>query len=458
MRFDLDDTIAALASPPGPGARGIVRLSGPAVAPIIASCFESTPPALWRRQRIARRYPGTLTLSGLTAPLPADLYYWPTNRSYTGESIAELHTIGSPPLLEAALSELCRQGARPARAGEFTLRAFLSGRIDLMQAEAVCGVIDAADHQELELALGQLAGGVSGKLADVRVDLIALLGDLEAGLDFVEEDIEFISREALAARLEHVRVQVERLQEQVEDRMQSTGRARVVLAGRPNAGKSTLFNALVRGERALVSRSAGTTRDFLSAEADCDGVRVELIDTAGRGPSNVEIGRLAQKAGTDQLRQADLVVWCVAADLDAAGRNENDVRLNATRAVCPRVLIARTRSDLAGHDSAAGSDVAVSAMTGAGIETLRAAIGTRLSWAETGQRQLLGSTSTRCQDSLSAIVAALERARDATDIGLGDEIIAIEIRAALEGLGQILGEVYTDDILDHIFSSFCIGK
>ncbi len=251
--------------------------------------------------------------------------YWPTRRSYTGQPLAELHTVGSPPLLEMVLGEVYRHNVRPARPGEFTLRAFLAGRLDLIEAEAVLGVIDAQDHEELETALKQLGGGLSGEIAEVRSDLLDLLSELEAGLDFVEEDIEFVERSELIERLTCALKTIARLSKQAETRLQTTGRWRVVLTGLPNAGKSCLFNALAGEEAAIVSPIKGTTRDVLVASADWEGVAVELIDTAGWEASPSDIMREAQAQRMEQSLGADVLVLCIAKDqsaLDAAWNRE----------------------------------------------------------------------------------------------------------------------------------------
>ena len=197
-----DDTIAALASAPGPASRGIVRVSGPLVRTTLTSLFSPDDPGRWSSVRRAERFAGTIALPGVHIPLAVDVLLWPMSLSYTGQPLAEIHTLGSPPLMEAILSRLFEHGVRPAQRGEFTLRAFLAGRVDLMQAEAVLGVIDATDQQQLLVALGQLGGGLSGQIALLHQELLLHLADLEAGLDFVEEDIEFVSREELIHRLE----------------------------------------------------------------------------------------------------------------------------------------------------------------------------------------------------------------------------------------------------------------
>ncbi len=282
MPLDLDDTIVALASPPGAALRGIVRVSGAETAEVVAKLFRADEASLnWQTTKLPRRFVGHLELSAIIVPVPAALMYWPTRRSYTGQPMAEFHLIGSPPLLEAAIEHLCECGARLARRGVFTMRAFLSGRIDLLQAEAVLSVIEATDHEELQKALSQLGGGITSRLGLVRGDLIALLGDLEAGLDFVDEDIEFITKTQISLRLDSALSLLHQLAADPAHRLPSGYRQRVVLAGLPNVGKSTLFNRLIGRHQAIVSPVAGTTRDYLTATLKLDGLDVELIDTAG---------------------------------------------------------------------------------------------------------------------------------------------------------------------------------
>ncbi|HWL08358.1 MAG TPA: GTPase, partial [Planctomicrobium sp.] len=258
MSLRLDDTIAAIASAPGSSLRGIIRISGHNVGDLVQRLFNQEFTSDSGSVQTARAHQVSILLEG-DLSLTVRLLFWPDHRSFTGEPLAELHGIGSPPLLEEILQRICVSGARPADRGEFTLRAFLAGRIDLVQAEAVLGVIDAADSEELTTALEQLGGGISSKIAAAREQLLLHLADLEAGLDFVEEDIDFVSRPDLLLRLTDAEHWVELLLTQATDRLQSTGRRRVVLAGLPNAGKSTLFNHLAGAEAALVSPTPGTT-------------------------------------------------------------------------------------------------------------------------------------------------------------------------------------------------------
>ncbi len=486
MPLDLDDTIVALASPPGPALRGIVRVSGVETADIAAKLFKpDEESANWRLAKVPRRFAGQLNLPSIIVPVPTALMYWPTRRSYTGQPMAEFHLNGSVPLLEATLEHLCENGARLARRGEFTMRAFLSGRIDLLQAEAVLGVIEATDHEELQKALTQLGGRITSRLGQLRIDLIALLGDLEAGLDFVEEDIEFITKNEITHRLDAALVLLKQLTDVSASRLPAGYRRRVVLAGLPNAGKSTLFNRLIGQQKAIVSPIAGTTRDYLTATLRLGSMEVELIDTAGWEDADDLIMKRAQELRAEQVSASDLVVWCTAVDLSEKDRAE-DTRLRQLAVLrCPTSLSVITRCDLLTDSGAAdpesesrsnlrisagpGVDAArladsasislrISARNGDGIDALRTELRQQLAGSRSGRSELLGTTTVRCRDSIHRTMQSLERARSATIESSGDELIAVEIRQALHELSTILGEVYTDDILDHIFSNFCIGK
>lgn len=491
-----DDTVAALASAAGPGARGIVRVSGPATIATLRDWFvprrpgadssdaASEPVSVFDR-KAASCTRGTMPVAGLKIPLPVDLYLWPGRRSYTGEPLAELHTLGSPPLLEALLADLFTRGVRPAQPGEFTLRAFLAGRIDLMQAEAVLGVIDARDRTELQQALEQLGGGVSSQVVRLRGDLLDLLADLEAGLDFAEEDIEFVSHAMTIGRIGLARDAVAELIQRAGARLRSATRPRVVLAGPPNAGKSTLFNALVGVDAAIVSDERGTTRDYLAADVPAHGLTFTLVDTAGIETALDSITAAARQLRHEQLGRADLVVWCHPADASREALAElADLSLSGERC-----LFAITKSDLSegleiqdsgfsgqrtgGRDpdpasqrvssslplaASVSSTVAVSAHTRAGLDALTAAIAARLVDPSTDPRSLLGTTAARCADSLQGALCALDRALGIARGDSDEELLAIELREALDEVGKIVGAVYTDDILDRIFSKFCIGK
>jgi tRNA modification GTPase len=472
-QLQLDDTIAALASAPGAGARGILRISGPDAIACLSSWFEPNDGDRWRTTSGAACHLGGLRLSGLRSPLAVLVYAWPNARSYTGQPLVEIHAPGSPPLLEAVLGRVFEVGVRPAQPGEFTLRAFLAGRIDLLQAEAVLGVIDAAEEDALAAALRQLAGGISGRMARVRGNLIDLLADLEAGLDFVEDGIEFVSCAEVRRRVHSAEGAIADLLQQCRSRTQSSGRRRVVLAGLPNAGKSTLFNALLVRQAALVSPVAGTTRDYLNEAVQWPGVTVELVDTPGWTPSDLDgateaapgdgceaLTLASQSLAREQRQQADLIVWCLATDASEAERLE-DLHVRRRELGQVPVLDVCTKSDLLETGSSSNGDpesVRVCAVTGNGVSELVERC-TQLLTADTKERaEMIASTAVRCRDSLASCGEALSRAAGAAESKTADEIVALEIREALEHLGRVLGTVYTDDILDRIFSRFCIGK
>jgi tRNA modification GTPase len=456
---ELDQTIAAVASAPGGAGRGIVRVSGVDAVALVCQIFEVSEIGVERASQISYRESGIVQLIGFP-PVSTDVWVWPTSRSYTGQPMVELHLPGSPPLLESVLESLFQQGVRPARAGEFTLRAFLAGRMDLAQAEAVLGVIDADDHEELTTALNQLAGGLSGRLLQLRGDLLELLADLEAGLDFVEEDIEFVSREEVMRRLQLGIDVVRKLDEQADGRMLSHDQLRVVLAGLPNAGKSTLFNALSKTDDALVSSVAGTTRDYLSAKVSCGDLSVDLVDTAGLDQSEAGIDGVAQQLGGGQVGEADLVLWCSAIDGWEEDQSADETALENLKAKQDRVVVIKTRGDLLTNRNhqPVEDTLVVSAVGGQGLAELRELIADTLSERSQGERQFVGSTAARSRDSLRRSRESLQRAHEAADGRLGDELVAFETRAGIETLGEIVGTIYTDDLLDQIFSRFCIGK
>ncbi|HTN75692.1 MAG TPA: tRNA modification GTPase [Pirellulaceae bacterium] len=455
MHFDVADTIAAIASASGGAARGIIRLSGPDVVATVAGLFQPDVSinlaALVRPQRIV----GSLQLGAPLGEVPCDLLLWPTSRSYTQQPSAELHTLGSPPILNAALTQVCARGARLAGPGEFTLRAFLAGRLDLTQAEAVLGVIDAGSQQELAVALNQLAGGLHGPLHALRNQLLDLLAHLEAGLDFVDEEIEFISAAELLAALATINEQLTQLALQMQTRQASAHELRIVLHGEPNVGKSSLLNALANEQVAIVSEIAGTTRDYVTRSLKIDGLKCQLIDTAGIGLAAREINSpdaLAEHQVAKIVAQAHLVLFCLdpTRPLTAwehatlASRDERFITLFTKADRCPT--------------SNAATGVHVSSLTGAGLQKLRSEISERLRAIATAESQVVAGTAVRCRDSVRLAADCIARAQRITQSGHGEELVAAELRIALDELGRVVGAVYNDDVLDRIFSRFCIGK
>jgi tRNA modification GTPase len=451
--LDLDDTIAAIASPSGGALRGIVRLSGPASVASAERLFVPTSAVNISALRQTACLTGSLQLGDHWGAIPARLYVWPSTQSYTRQPSVELHTIGSPPLLEGVLEAAVQAGARLARPGEFTLRAHLAGRLDLTQAEAVLGVIDARSQRELALALEQLSGGLAGPLAGLRSTLLDLLAHLEAGLDFAEEDIEFIARDELDRQLQAAETIITRLAQQMQSRRETAELSRVVLWGEPNVGKSSLLNALAGSAVAIVSDRAGTTRDYVTKVLSLDGTQCLLVDTAGATSDSFDpIASAAQQATDRSTAAAEVTLLCLDVSRPLSDWETAHLR-ELTRG--PSIVVL-TKCDLPSARAAQRGEIATSSTSGVGLAELRAAIAQQLHESRT-ESALVG-TAVRCRESLQQAADALARARSSAMQGDGEELVAAEVRVALDGLGQVAGVVYTDDVLDRVFSRFCIGK
>lgn len=435
---DLEDTIVALSSAAGPGARAIVRLSG-RLAPRIAT--ELCPEFDRETQPRGQLFSGRINHPDVAHGLPVEIFYFLAPRTYTGQDVIEFHTISSPPLVEALVAACLNAGARSAQPGEFTMRAFLAGKLDLTRAEAVLGAIEANDERELGHALAQLAGGLEKPLHALREDLLNLLADIEAGLDFTDEDIHFVTQNDLLRRLGNGLAHLTILKQQLDRRSIGHRPFRVVLAGRPNAGKSSLFNALVGADSALVSPEAGTTRDYLEKTIDLAGSKVTLIDTAGIQETTCPIEGAARELGQTQAQKADLVLWCTSCDA-----------MEADASPPAKALRVATKADLG---PAPPNAISTSASRGTGISTLRAQIADAVRQA---RHTPLAPSLSRCRHHVDACLQYLRQAHSlALEEGV-PELLALQVRLALEELGAMIGAIYTEDLLDRIFSRFCIGK
>jgi tRNA modification GTPase len=460
---DTTSTILAPASPPGVGWRGIVRLSGgdafELVAPHLRAPRGSDGEPLRRRRRIA---PATLIVAELRLPTLAMTFVAP--RSYTGEDVIELQLPGNPALLERVIDGLIDSGtqrgvaARRAEAGEYTARAFFHGRLSLTEAEGVAATITARSDAELAAA-EQLRHGVLGRLAAALVDdLAATLALVEAGIDFTDqEDVVPISAADLAPRLERL---VDRIDEPLRRAVgleQLQAIPRVVLGGAPNAGKSTLFNALLGHRRAVVSPVPGTTRDALLEplliRTDHGPAEVMLVDLAGAEPRVGELGRRMQAIAEEALRRAELIIWCVPADERVTNVPDD-------------ALLVRTKADLADASTAVHVDAGlrVSARDGTGLERVRAGIARRLA----DRAVSLAADATALQPRHDAALRAARRRLAEARAMLGAapparsvpevELVAAAMRDALDELGALAGQVTPDDVLGRIFATFCVGK
>lgn len=455
MTFDLSrhDTICALATPPGAGAIAVVRVSGTQADAIREAVF---------RPRRGRQRPFVATLGDVVEPTDGALLdealctAFPAGRSYTGEASFELSVHGGASRARSVLRALVAAGARPAGPGEFTLRAVLTGRLDLTAAEAVHDVVSARSDRAARAALQALSGELGRRLRGARDGLLDVLAELEARLDFPDEDLDPAARAAQQRRLGAVMDTLERLTRGAALGRRLTEGARVVLSGPPNAGKSTLFNALVGEERALVHHAPGTTRDVLEAEAIFGGVPCIVVDVAGlRGDEEAsDVERLgierarAERGGADVLLDVRAVDALCGAEPRAWTAGED----TGPGAVLPVI----TKRDLGGPTPPAGA-VFVSARTGEGIDELRARIARLVDDDDiAGDEPVL--TRARQREDVAAALSATAEASAALGAGHADEVVCAELRRAGAALDRCLGTALDADVLDRIFSRFCIGK
>jgi tRNA modification GTPase len=449
--FSPDDTIVAIATPAGRGGLGVVRISGSDACEVAGRILIRDKPLQPRHATFTR-----VRASDTDAQRPVDeviATWFPAPRSYTGEHVVELSTHGSPVILQQVLGRAIDAGARLARPGEFTLRAFVNGKMDLVQAEAVADLIDAVTPLQARVAFDQLEGTLTAKIAAVDTRLLDLVARLEASLDFPDEGYHFIEPKAIACAVTGVIADL-------DDLLKSSARGRiiregatVVIAGRPNVGKSSLFNALVGHSRAIVTETAGTTRDLVTETCDIDGLRVTLVDTAGVRDTTDRIEIEGVWRGTRAREVADLIV--VVLDT-AEPLMPDDARLLTETTNHARVIVANKSDQAAAWRSEEA--VCVSATSGDGLDALR-----RMIVAALGGGEPLRDSSTITNVRHTALIQQartnLAHARVAAEQeGMSEEFILADLHAARASLGEVVGTHTSEDVLQHIFERFCIGK
>lgn len=454
--FSTKDTIVAIATPRGHGGIGIVRLSGPSASAIAERLLS-------KRTALRPRYAtfGTVVDPSTSPPSKIDevvATWFQAPRSYTGEDVVEIGAHGSPAVLEQVVEIARREGARLAEPGEFTLRAYLNGRLDLIQAEAVADLVDAVTPMQARTALDQLEGTLTGRITAIESELFDLSARLEASLDFPEEGFHFVTREESIVELGDI---CRRLEELARDgrrgRLVRDG-AVVAIAGRPNAGKSSLFNVLVGADRAIVTDVPGTTRDVLAERVDIGGVLVTLFDTAGVREAQDAI----EAEGVRRARAAHDVASLVLVVIDGAEPlSSEDVALLRDRMKSRVVVINKNDLPRAWPTeealSAEDDPVSVSARTGAGLDELRTRIVTALTDGEI-LRDTPAMSNVRHLGLVEDAVGALVRAQDAMAAGATEEVVLADLSVARAALESIVGRRSPEDLLRHIFSRFCIGK
>ena len=443
------DTIAAIASAAGAAGVGVVRLSGPAV-PLIARQLLGRP-VRPRHAHLAafRGAGGELIDRGL-------LLHFPAPASYTGEHVLELQGHGSAVLLDALLRRACELGARLARPGEFTERAFLNGKLDLAQAEAVADLIAARSQAAARAALQSMEGVFSRRVEALQQGLVALRVHVEAAIDFPEEEIDFLADPVIGQQLESVRRELVALLRETRRGLRLTDGVRVAIIGRPNMGKSSLLNALAGHDRAIVASVAGTTRDVLRESVSLDGILLELADTAGLRETDDEVEREGVRRAHRELAGADVALLVT----EAAHRDEDMVLLRDLPAAIERVVVVNKidRDDRPARIEREASPVQLwlSARSGAGMDALRAHLRTLAGAGGDGEGAF--SARRRHVQALERVEGHLAQAALALSVSRAGELAAEELRQAQQALGEITGAYSSDDLLGAIFGSFCIGK
>ena len=481
--FSPSDTIVAIATPSGRGGLGVIRISGPDAARIACELIAREKPLKPRHATFAKFGGGDQVV--VTA--------FPSPNSYTGESVVEVSAHGSPVVLSGILRHAIEAGARLAEPGEFTLRAFLNGKLDLIQAEAVGDLIDAVTPLQARAAFDQLEGTLTAAIGAIEQELFDVVARLEASLDFPDEGYHFMAPQEARESLARVIAGIDSLLAQAARGRLIREGAQVAIVGAPNVGKSSLFNALLNANRAIVTAVPGTTRDLLTERAEIGGLSLALIDTAGVRESADIVEQEGVSRARSTLRVADLIL--VVLDRSRTLADDDRALLEATAAQ-PRVLVVNkcdlpaawdasglhptTQSPRGGDrgltprgDGSEGSPphhaksawrgprpdpcVAISVVTGAGLNDLIAAIARTLSTEET-LRDRPAITNLRHQVLLERARAALRQATDALEGSISEEFPLLDLQEAGHALQEITGRRTTDDLLQHIFKNFCIGK
>ena len=457
--FSTNDSIVAIATPPGRGGIGVVRISGPSSHDIATRILNRHAPLEARHATLARVH-----LTARNAPGDAldevVVTYFPAPRSYTGEHVVEISAHGSPVVLQAIVEGAMSAGARLAEPGEFTLRAFLNGKRDLIQAEAVADLIAAATPLQARVAFDQLDGTLTERIAAIDADLFDLIARLEASLDFPDEGYHFIEPTETARRVGAIVDQLDGLLKSARRGRMIREGATVVVVGRPNVGKSSIFNALAGADRAIVTAIPGTTRDLVAEQVDVEGLAVTLVDTAGWRETTDVVEREGVARGARARSAADLLVLVLDRSQPLAPEDGTLLRETADR----RRIVVSNKADLTaaapavGESAAPNGHLSVSAKTGAGMDELRLGIASALSGAE-ALRDGAAMSNVRHIELAERARESLLAAQGAVGSGeTPEEFVLADLQAGRVSLEEIAGARTNEDLLRHIFETFCIGK
>lgn len=441
------DTIAAIATPPGRGGIGIVRLSGSNLKSLAEQLLGQVPPPRIASHRLFRAQDGSVLDDGLAL-------FFPAPYSFTGEEVLELQGHGGVVVLDMVLKRCLELGARLARPGEFSERAFLNNKLDLAQAEAIADLIDSSSEQAARSALRSLQGDFSKAVDNLLTALIELRVYVEAALDFPDEEIDFLADSVVTLRLAMIKQQLTEIFQKAQQGSLLRDGMHLVIVGRPNAGKSSLLNALAGQETAIVTDIAGTTRDILRERINLEGMPLHIVDTAGLRESDDPVEKIGIERAWREVEQADLILMLV--DDTQSESSEHNVILAKFPPTIP-ILIVHNKVDLTGKAvGKQGQHLYISAKQGLGLEVLKAELKARMGYQ--GAREDTFMARRRHLHALEITQAAVERAEQQLLVFNTGELMAEELRLAQDALGQITGRFTSDDLLGEIFSSFCIGK
>ncbi|PRX55245.1 tRNA uridine-5-carboxymethylaminomethyl(34) synthesis GTPase MnmE [Flagellimonas meridianipacifica] len=452
------DTIVALATPPGVGAIAIIRVSGEEAISIVDSLFASV-----RGKKLGNQKTHTVHLGhikdGTKALDEALVSVFKGPNSYTGENVVEISCHGSPYIQQQIVQLLLRNGCRTASAGEFTLRAFLNGKMDLSQAEAVADLIASDSASAHEIALKQMRGGFSNEIEELRQELLNFASLIELELDFSQEDVEFANRDQFNTLLLKISEVLKKLIDSFSLGNVMKHGVPVAIVGEPNVGKSTLLNVLLNEEKAIVSDIAGTTRDAIEDQISIKGINFRFIDTAGIRDTQDTVEQIGIELTFSKINKAKLVIYLFD------GKNYNDSTLQEITTKFPDkpLLPICNKTDTLDKETMEKLKASVpgvsfiSAKTGEGVETLKEKLYNSVETGTLKGDNIVVSNS-RHYDALLKALEEIQKVKEGLDIGVAGDLMAIDIRQALFHLGEITGSVTTDDLLGNIFSNFCIGK
>ncbi len=454
-----NDTIVALATPQGVGAIGVIRLSGPKSIEILSSVFSKS---LIRVESHTAHFGQIKDGERIVDEVLVTVFL--NGKSYTGEEVVEVSCHGSQYILQDVIRLFIENGAEPAKPGEFTLRAFLNGKLDLSQAEAVADLIASNSEAAHKIAMQQMRGGFSDQIKKLRGDLIHFASMVELELDFSEEDVEFANRDELKKLIWNIHVVIQALISSFKSGNVIKNGVPVVIAGKPNAGKSTLLNALLNEEKALVTEIEGTTRDVIEDEVIWDGIVFRFIDTAGIRETEDIVESLGVKKTLEKMAEAAVVCYVFDAEkIDSAELKAivDALQVDVAKSNSELVLLANKADKLSKEKRSflehTYQPLFISAKKKSNLNELERRLISLVNLGKVGEQDVV-VTNSRHYQALTGANDALMRAYGGLETGLSGDLLAADIRQSLFHLGEITGEVTTDDLLENIFSKFCIGK